>query len=115
MTMRHDFTVDAGRDYGLQISLFEADNETPLNLLDCALEWIAAKSSSNRALIAKTNEDPAQIEITDSAGGKITIFIHQTDTDSLGGLTCDPEVMVSRPPTGALLPLMRRLTTIQKS
>src|SRR4029077_9139340 len=107
MTMRHDFTVDAGRDYGLQISLFEADNETPLNLLDCALEWIATKSSSNRALIAKTNEDPAQIEITDSAGGKITIFIYQTDTDNLGGLTCDHELMVSNYTTGAEATLMR--------
>lgn len=95
MTARQDFTIDAGRDWELTVALTEEDGTTPLDLTDCSLAWAASKASGQTALIAKSTSDSSQIHITDIAGGLAVIFVLQTDTETLGGLTCEHELVVT--------------------
>jgi len=94
MTARQDFTIDAGRDYGLVLALFEADLTTPLNLQDCELEWIITAASGQTALVNKSSLDPDEIEITSPDEGLATIHVHASDTADLGMLTCQHELIV---------------------
>lgn len=112
MTARQDFTIDAGRDYELSVALFEADTTTPLNLLDTLVEWIVSKQGV-RQLVYKVSSVPAQIAITSIGEGLLTIFVHAADTDDLGALTCEHELIVTEA-TGAEATVMRGLITIAK-
>jgi len=94
MTARQDFTIDSGRDYGLLVELFEADQTTPLNLQDCELEWVVAAASGSTALVNKSSLDPDEIEITSVEEGLATIKVYSTDTVNLGALTCNHEMIV---------------------
>jgi hypothetical protein len=96
MTARQDFTIDAGRDYQLSVALFEDDQTTPLNLLDCELEWIVSRSGVV-SMLDKSSLDPAEIEVTSIGDGMVTIYIHASDTEQLGALTLDHELIVIDP------------------
>lgn len=112
MTSRQDFTIDAGRDYELLVALFESDTTTPLNLLDTTLEWIVSKQGVV-ALVNKSSADPAEIEVTSIGEGLATIRIMGLDTEELGALTCEHELIVTEA-SGAEATVMRGLVTIMK-
>lgn len=114
MTARQDFTISAGRDYGLLISLAESDQQTPLNLADCELEWIIARASTEIVLINKSSLDPAQIEITSPSEGLAVIHLEAIDTEELGNLTCEHEMVVTDA-NHTEATVMRGLVTILRS
>ena len=114
MTVRQDFTIDAGRDYGLSVLLTEDDGETPLNLTDCVIAWVASKASGQTAIISKSSDDSAEIDITDVAEGEATLFIDAADTEDFGGLTYEHEMVVTDA-AGAEATVLRGLITITKS
>lgn len=112
MTSRQDFTIDAGRDYQLSVALFESDNTTPLNLLDTIVEWIVSKQGVVQ-LINKSSMDPTQIEVTSIGEGLLTIYVEALDTEVLGALTCEHELIVTEA-AGNEATVMRGLITISK-
>lgn len=112
--VRQDFTVDAGRDYGLTVIITETDDETPLNLTDYDLAWAVSKAPGQIALISKTSADSAEIEITSAADGEATIYLVPGDTEDFGGLTCEHELVVTDA-SGAESTVLRGLVTITKS
>lgn len=114
MAARQDFTISAGRDYGIQIALFEEDQETPLSLLDCNVKWAVSRMAGSPILIAKTSDIPTEIEITSVDQGLLIIHVQQLDTELLGALTCDHELLVTDI-TGAEATVMRGLITILRS
>jgi len=113
MTARQDFTIDAGRDYQLSVALFEADQTTPLNLLDTTLEWIVSKQGV-LVVLAKVSTDPTQIEITSLGEGLLTIHIDAADTEELGALTCEHELIVTEA-VGNESSVFRGLVTILRT
>jgi hypothetical protein len=111
MTARQDFTIDAGRDYGLLVSLFEADQTTPLNLLDCQLEWAMTPVGGTKTLVSKSSADMTEIEVTSIGEGLLTIHVKQLDTQELGDLTCQHELLVTDA-SGTEATVMQGLVTI---
>jgi hypothetical protein len=114
MTLRQDFTIDAGRDYGVLVNLTEADQQTPLNLLGCELQWTVTQMTGTAALVTKTSTIPTEIEVTSVADGLLVIHIDQADTDELGELTCEHELIVTDS-GGAEATVMQGLLTIMRS
>lgn len=112
--IRQDFTIDAGRDYGLPVLLTEDDGETALDLTDCTIVWVASKAPGQTAIISKSSEDEAEIHITSEAGGAATLFIDGLDTEDFGGLTCEHEMVVTDA-AGAEATVLRGFVTITKS
>lgn len=114
MTARQDFSIDAGRDYGLAVSLFEADQTTPLNLLDCELRWAVTKVGGTVALVSKSSVDPLEIEVTSVGEGLLTIHVSALDTEELDDLTCQHELLVTDA-TGAEATVMAGMVTFLRS
>jgi hypothetical protein len=114
VTVRQDFTVDAGRDYGVTVAITEDDNETALDLTDCDLAWAVSRAPGQTALISKTSADADEIEITSAAEGEATIYLVPADTEDFGGLTCEHELVVTDA-AGAESTVLRGLITINKS
>lgn len=112
MTARQDFTIDAGRDYQLLVALFEADNTTPLNLLDTTLEWIVSKQGV-LVLVNKNSIDPSEIDITSIGEGLATIHVNAIDTEDIGATTLEHELIVTDA-SGSESTVMRGLVTIAK-
>jgi len=113
MTTRQDFTIDAGRDYQLSVALYESDQTTPLNLLDTIIEWVVSRQSGSSALLVKSTGDPQEIEVTSIGEGLLIIHIEGLDTEPLGDLTCEHELVVTDS-TGAEATVLRGLVTIVK-
>lgn len=114
MATRQDFTIDAGRNYGLTVVLTEDDEVTPLNLFGCTIVWAASRAAGQTALISKSSDDAAEIDITAEADGEATIFLLPEDTEDFGGLTCEHEMVVTDA-FGDESTVMRGLVTIHKS
>jgi hypothetical protein len=94
MSARQDLTLDAGRDYEIAVVLTEADLTTPLNLLDCVLEWAVAEAPGLEPLISKSSVIGG-ITVTDIGNGGATIHVLQADTELLGGITAQHEMLVT--------------------
>lgn len=113
MTARQDITLDAGRDYEINVVLTEADLSTPLNLLDCTLSWGVTETPGLVPMIIKSS-DAGGITITDVSGGKATIHVVQDDTELLGGLTAQHEMLLTDA-LGAEATVFAGLITITQS
>ena len=114
MTARQDFTIDAGRDWGLVVVITEDDGETPLDLSECTLAWAASRAAGQPALISKTSDDADEILITSEEDGEATIFLIPADTEDLGGVTCEHELVVTDA-ASAESTVLRGFVTIAKS
>lgn len=95
MPARQDISIDAGRDYEIAVVLTESDLTTRLNLLDCILSWAVTEAPGQTPMINKSSLMPGEISVTSIGEGEATIHIVQTDTDLLGGLTVEHEMMVT--------------------
>ncbi len=95
MSARQDLTLAAGRDYEITVVLTEADLTTPLNLLDCTLEWAVSEAPGLEPLISKSSSLAGGITVTDIGNGGATIHVSQADTELLGGLTVQHEMLVT--------------------
>lgn len=95
--MAKDYTIDASRDYELDLTIVEEDGTTPLNLTGALVRWAmrGQYSVSDTPLVVKSSADAAQIIVTDAAAGEATVFIDPADTVALGGRICRYEVDVT--------------------
>lgn len=94
--LNQDIVIYAGDDAELDISLFEEDGTTPLNVQNATINWALSSIYDTRALLVnKSSVDSNEIELTDAPGGEIKIYLIPTDTDALGGELYKHEVEVS--------------------
>lgn len=114
MPARQDISLDAGRDYEIAVVLTEADLTTRLNLLDCVLSWAAIEAPGQVPLISKTSLVVGEITVTSIGEGEATIHVVQADTDLLGGVTVEHEMMVTDA-TGNEATVFAGLLTIRQS
>jgi hypothetical protein len=114
MSERQDFTIFAGRDYELPVTITEDDGVTPIDLTGCSLAWVVSRAPGQAALVTKTTASVLEIDITSDVDGEATIFLGQTDTEDYGGLTCEHEMVLTDVATDEST-VMHGLITIQKS
>jgi hypothetical protein len=86
----------AGDDVGLDISLFEEDGTTPLDIQGAVINWgISSVYDSGTPLAIKASSNPNEIEVTSPESGLIKVFLGPDDTDGLGGELYNHEVEVT--------------------
>lgn len=75
----------AGDDIDLFVAVLGYDG-LPLDITDCYLEWsLGDVNVEAGALLVKTTDDPAEIEILDAVGGQICVHLDPPDTTALVG------------------------------
>jgi len=114
MSVRQDFTIEAGRDFALTVALTGTDGTTRLDLTGCTLAWAVSRAAGLTPLISKSSDDATEIEVTSAADGEAIIHLVPEDTLDLGGLTCHHEMAVMDA-SDEEATVFRGLVTIRKS
>jgi hypothetical protein len=104
----------AGDDVELDVSLFEEDGTTPLDLTGSVVNWaLVSAYDMSLKLISKTSSGSGGITVVDISNGLLKILIADEDTASLGGQPYyhEIEVVVG----GATVTVMTGAVTINKT
>ena len=87
--------IRAGDSNVLDISLFEANGTTPLDVSGATVNWaLSSIYDLSVILLRKSSVSPSEITVTTPSSGEIQVFIEPGDTDTLGGQPYYHEVEV---------------------
>lgn len=81
-----DFTLYVGNDAALEFALLDAAGDA-LDITGASFAWGMAPRFTGTATLDKNSGSPSEFDITDAAGGLLTVHIQATDT-----LEMDPGV-----------------------
>lgn len=112
--LNQNVPIWAGDDNELDISLFEEDGTTPINVGGAVINWAMSSTfDTSVKLVNKTSEFPTEIELTTPETGQIKVFLIPDDTKNLGGEPYIHEVEVVS--GGKTVTVLRGNVTIYKT
>lgn len=81
--LKQNIRLWSGNDMDVQFSITD-ENSSALLLTATTIKWkMALDPYSSAALISKSSTASSELEITDAAGGIVTIKLNSTDTNSI--------------------------------
>lgn len=80
-----DVTIYGGNDVAIDVSILDAVGEA-LDITGASLEWGMAPRAADDATLRKSTEGGGgEIDVTDPAGGLLTVYLDPADTAELHG------------------------------